>query len=159
MPRRASSASAKISFGSLAVAMIENSGRTIKEVADKLPHTPASQFTRWKKGLWTYIPEDKLMAIVRAISDDPREQCDLIMAYLHDLTPIPFRPMMLLQQKGEAPVSINDGQAAWSDPMRRRMDDIAEAYPLSDDFALMTDNMVGWAKRLKKQHGQTPKQV
>lgn len=143
--------SAKSSFGALAVDMIERSGRTVKEVAEKLPNTPASQFTRWKKGLWTYIPPDKLELIARAITDDPREQCDLIMAYRHDVTPMFYRPMLLDHQKGEAPVSITDGEAAWRDPMRRRLDVLGEAYELNSDFAAMLDNMVGWAKRLVKK--------
>lgn len=143
-------ASAKSSFGALAVDMIERSGRTVKEVAAKLPNTPASQFTRWKKGLWTYIPPEKLEMIVKAITDDPREQCDLIIAYRHDVTPMFYRPMLLDHQKGEAPISITSGEAPWRDPLRRRLDVLAQAYELNNDFALMLDNIVGWAKRLTK---------
>jgi hypothetical protein len=145
------SVSAKTSFGALAAAKIEESGRTVKEVAAKLDNTPASQFTRWKKGLWTYIDPEKLVQVVKEISDDPREQADLILAYIHDMTPLPFRPSLLHGQKGEMPHSITAGEAAWSDPMRRRLDVLAEAYELNPDFAAMVDQLVNWGKRLKKE--------
>jgi hypothetical protein len=147
--------SAKTSFGAICRVKIEDSGRTLKEVATKIPKMPASQFTRWQKGLWTYIEPEKIVQIVEAITDDPREQCDMIVAFLHDMTPIKFRPMLLHTQKGETPFSITDGKAPWSDPMRRRLDVLAEAYELNADLAAMTDQLVAWAKRVKKENGAT----
>ncbi len=140
--------SAKTAFGSLVAHKIEESGRTVKEVAKRLKATPASQFTRWKKGLWTYIPPEKLVEIVETVTDDPREQADLIIAYLHDVTPLKFRPVLTFAQKGDIPFSIADGEAPWRDPMRRRLDVLAEAYEKSPDLALMVDNLVAWAKRI-----------
>jgi hypothetical protein len=143
--------SAKISFGALCAAKLEQKGIPVRQLVKSLKNTPASQFTRWKQGLWTYIEHDKLQAIAEAISDDPREQCDLIVAFLHDMTPMKYRPMILHMQKGESPFSITDGQAPWSEPQRRKMEAIAEAYELNEDFAQMVDHLHTWARRVKKE--------
>jgi len=137
--------SAKVYFGTLCEAKIIDSGRTVKEVAAKLPNTPASQFYKWKRGLWAEIPPEKLTQVVELIADDPREQADLIIAYLRDMTPIKFRPTIVCGQKGEMPP---DTEQAWNDPMRRRLDVMSEAYDKNSDFAAMVDQLIHWAKRL-----------
>jgi len=143
-------------FGDLCAVKIEDSGRSVKEIASKIPRTPASQFTRWKKGLWTYIPPDKLEAVCREISpDDYRGQLDLIIAYLADQTPAAFRPSILIGQKGEAEGKglrpMAGAGSNWSEEMRQRLDAVAQAYLLNDDFANMVNSLTAWGKRLVQE--------
>lgn len=142
--------SAKTAFGQLLVSKIEESGRTVTEVSAKLKNTPASQFTRWKKGLWTYIPPEKLVAIIAEVAKDPEDQTDLILAYLYDMTPVRYRPMIVVGAKGDLPTSITDGEAPWMRPMRKRLDLIADAYAKNPEFASLVDHLTEWAKRLTK---------
>lgn len=153
MPRQDKS---KIRFGHAVAAKLQDQNRTLRDVAAKIPNTPPSQFTRWKTGQWTYIPTEKLEAVVRTVApNDYREQADLILAYLSDMTPQAYRPTILLGQKGENDADpnlkpITGAGAAWTEDMRRRLDAVAAAYELNDEFAHMVDTLVAWAKRLRK---------
>jgi hypothetical protein len=142
------SSSAKTNFGTLCAAMIADQGRTVKEVATKIKGTPATQFTKWKKGQWVSIDPEKLVEIVEAISDDPREQADLVMAYLRDCTPIPYRPTIMLSQQGENAKPLT--QSPWSDPMRRKLEAIARAYEMDPDFAELFDFLAVRARRVEQ---------
>ncbi len=127
---------------------------TAAEIAKKVPNTPASQFTRWKKGLWTYIPVEKVEAVAKTICpEDYREQTDLIIAYLTDMTPLAYRPSILIGQKGENEKlrPMAGAGSNWSDEMRQRFDAVAEAYKLDDNFAGMVDTLSGWAKRICRE--------
>lgn len=149
---------AKRLFGDMCAVKIEDSGRTVREVAKTIPNTPSTQFTRWKKGLWTYIPADKLEQICKTVCpDDFRGQLDLITAYLTDLTPGCYRPSLLIGQKGE-----NEGMGLkplvgpgsnWSEEMRQRLDSVAAAYLLDDEFANMVNQLSAWGKRIVKERG------
>lgn len=141
----------KTAFGLLLEAKIAESKKTTREIAAQLKGTPASQFTRWKQGRWTYIDSDKLVALIEAIAPHNSDRCDLLIAYLHDLTPVKYRPMLQHARKGDIPRSITDGDAPWRDPMRQRLDIVAEAYERNDDYAALVDHLVSWGKRLTKE--------
>lgn len=136
--------SAKTFFGTRCADKLAERNVTAKEVAAKIPNTPASQFTRWKKGIWEWIPTEKLVGVAKAICPrDPRDQADLIIAYLTDITPVQYRPYILIGQRDE-----NEGKgmkpmagvgSGWSEEMRQRLDVVAEAYKLDNDFAEMVD--------------------
>lgn len=140
----------KTAFGLLLESILNERGMTARELCSRVKNTPASQLTRWKKGDWTYIPPDKLVAVIEAAADRTDDRCNLLIAYLHDLTPLKYRPMLQHARKGDMPRSITDGDAPWRDPMRQRLDVLAEAYERNDDYAALVDHLVLWGKRLTK---------
>ena len=135
-------------FGMVVAAKIEDSGRTVREVAAKLKKTPASQFTKWKHGLWTSIDPEKLQRIVEVVSDDPMEQAEMIQAYLYDITPMKFRPIIEHSLKGEGRASTTPWK---KDTESRRLAPIVEAYSLDREFAAMSNYLLSWAVRLLEQ--------
>lgn len=148
---------AKTAFGELCARLIDESGRTLREVAAKVPNLPFQQFSKWRAGNWTYIP--KLEPVLKAVApDDHRARCDLVIAYLTDLTPLQYRPTIIIGQKGENEVGglrpMAGAGSNWSDEMRIRLDAVAEAYKVNDDFATMVDTMTAWAKRINKESAQ-----
>ena len=143
----------KVMFGNLCSAIAQEEGKTLQEVAAKVGGTPASQFTRWKRGDWTSIDHEKLVKIARAITDDRRRQTDLIIAYLVDLTPLEFRPQIDIGQRGEVlhgKSTAEELSGPWSQDLRKKLETIGAAYSKDADFQKMVDTMAGWAKRIEK---------
>jgi hypothetical protein len=146
-------ATRKVMFGSLCSAIAQEEGKTLQEIAAKVGGTPASQFTRWKRGDWTAIEHQKLVKLVRTITDDPRRQADLIIAYLVDLTPVEYRPQIDIGQRGEVlhgKSTSEELSGPWSKDIRNKLEVIGAAYSKDADFQKMVDTMAGWAKRIEK---------
>lgn len=143
----------KVLFGSLCQTIAQEEGKTLQEIAAKVPNTPASQFTRWRRGDWTSIDAPKLVKLVTAITDDPRRQTDLIIAYLVDLTPVEYRSQIDIGHRGEV---ANGSSAAevvagpWGEDIRAKLDTIGAAYSKDADFQKMVDTLAGWSKRINR---------
>jgi hypothetical protein len=142
----------KIFFGSLATDYIAQQGRNINDVAAALPKTPPNQFSKWKTGKWTYIAEKKLIRIIDEVARKDREKrVSLMIAYLIDMTPEVFRPLIDIAPKsGEA-----DGVPAltgnWSPSLRARLEAIGAAYGRDKHFMRMADQLGEWAKAINAQ--------
>lgn len=143
----------KIYFGSLASDFIKDSGREIQDVAASLPKTPASQFSKWRAGKWSYIAERKLVPLIQAIAKNNKEmQAKLMIAYLIDMTPEIFRPVVdIMPRVGEEAVEPLDGKR-WSPSLRARIEAIGNAYARDDNFMRMVDQLGKWAESINKEH-------
>jgi hypothetical protein len=138
----------KIYFGSLATDYIAESGRTIADVAETIGKTPANQFSKWKAGKWTYIAERKLLRVIDEIAGRDRDRrVNLMIAYLIDMTPEVFRPLIDIKPRsGDA--SANDAGligSKWSPSLRAKLEAIAAAYGRDADFKRMVDNIGEWS--------------
>ena len=145
--------SRKVLFGSLCAAIAQEEGKTLQQVAAKVPNTPASQFTRWKRGDWSAIEEEKLVKLVTSITKDRRRQADLIIAYLVDLTPVEYRPQIDIGQRGEVlhgKSTAAELSGPWSQDIRNKLESIGAAYSKDADFQKMVDTLAGWAKRIER---------
>jgi hypothetical protein len=143
----------KVMFGSLCSSIAQEEGKTLQEIAAKVGGTPASQFTRWKRGDWTAIEHGKLVKIAKAVTDDRRRQTDLIIAYLVDLTPVEFRPQIDIGQRGEVlhgKSTSEELSGPWSQDIRKKLEAIGAAYSKDADFMKMVDTMASWARRIEK---------
>lgn len=143
----------KVMFGNLCSAIAQEEGKTLQEIAAKVGGTPASQFTRWKRGDWTSIEHEKLVRIARAITDDRRRQADIIISYLVDLTPLEYRPQIDIGQRGEVlhgKSTAEELSGPWSQDIRKKLEAIGAAYSKDADFQKMVDTLASWAKRLDK---------
>jgi len=147
-------AARKVMFGSLCSAIAQEEGKTLQEIAAKVPNTPASQFTRWKNGDWTSIEHTKLVKLVRTVTDDPRRQTDLIIAYLVDLTPVEYRPQIDIGQRGEVlhgKRTSDELSGPWSKDIRNKLELIGAAYSKDADYMKLVDTLASWARRLTKE--------
>lgn len=82
----------KTFFGALAYDYITDSGRSLTEVAGLIGGTSPNQFSKWKTGMWTYIPQAKLERMIAVIAGrDQNRAAALMIAYLIDMTPEPLR--------------------------------------------------------------------
>lgn len=147
-------AALKVLFGNMVHEYAREGGRTLEEVASKVKGTPASQFTRWKSGKWGFIENDKLVKLVRATTDDQEKQSNLIIAYLIDMTPIEFRPMIDIGLRGQVKGGTNTANelsGSWSQDIRRKIEAIGKAYTKDEDFQRMVDQMASWGRRIIKE--------
>lgn len=142
----------KIYFGSLAVDMIQQSGREIQLVAEAIGKTPASQFTKWKAGRWTYIAENKLLRIIDEIAGrDRSKRASLMVAYLIDMTPEVLRPLLsVTATAGDTPEDTGL-TGRWSPSLREKLMEIGAAYARDDDFMRMADQLGKWAVTINKR--------
>ena len=144
----------KIFFGSLATDYIIDSGRTVADVAESIGKTPANQFSKWKNGRWTYIAEKKLLRIIEEICHRDREKrVALMIAYLIDMTPEVFRPLIDIKPvTGDATAhdaGLTGGK--WSPTLRAKVEAIAAAYGRDPDFKRMADGLSDFAEAVNKR--------
>ncbi|MFT3783817.1 MAG: hypothetical protein QM790_17545 [Nibricoccus sp.] len=138
----------KVFFGLTAQDMIKAEGKTIAEVAAKVPGTPASQFTRWRRGDWGYIDADKLVRLVRAITSDPQKQAELIAAYLRDMTPREFHLTVIPEIRNPSSDQKTDLTGPWASSIRAKLERIGHCYSKDEDFQRMVDTLDSWATRM-----------
>lgn len=143
----------KVYFGQLVMEYIKEEGKLAKDVAEKVGRTPASQFSKWSHGRWTYIEPKKLQRIVEAVTSNRQKRVNLIVAYLVDMTPAPFRPFIDVKPRmlEENPADTNLMQKRWSLALRSKIEAIGEAYAKDTDFMRMVDNLATWAETLRKR--------
>lgn len=143
----------KIFFGTLACDYIHESGREIKEVAALVPKTPQNQFSKWKSGQWTYIAEKKLLQLIDAVAGRDREKrAALMIAYLIDMTPEPFRPLIDIKPVSGAP-DPEKPTAGMRLPsgLRDKLEEIGRAYARDADFKRMADSLGDFATAINKR--------
>jgi hypothetical protein len=140
----------KIYFGSLAFDYIVGSGRLVADVAESIGNTPANQFSKWKAGKWTYIADRKLVRVIDAVAGKDRtKRTALMIGYLIDMTPEPFRPLLnIVPRTGESDDEEQLLSQKWSPSLRRKLEAIAAAYARDDDFRRMADQLGEWAKAI-----------
>jgi hypothetical protein len=142
----------KIFFGSLAVDYITEQGRDIKAVAESIGKTPPNQFSKWKAGKWTYIAEKKLVRIIDEIARKDREKrVSLMIAYLIDMTPEIFRPLIDITPKSGSSDESGSLSDKWSPSLRAKLEAIAAAYARDPDFMRMADQLGVWAVAINKR--------
>jgi hypothetical protein len=136
----------KIFFGSLATDYIAQQGREIKDVAEAIGKTPSNQFSKWKTGKWTYIPEKKLARVIDEIARKDREKrVSLMIAYLIDMTPEAFRPLIDIGPKTGDDATDVGLAGRWSPNLRAKLEAIGAAYARDKDFMRMADQLGEWA--------------
>lgn len=142
----------KIFFGTLAFEMIQDSGRTVVQVAEAIGKTPQNQFSKWKAGKWTYIAPPKLRRIIDEVAGRDREKrVALQIAYLIDMTLDEFRPLVDIVPKTGSETT----QAVFGDTMvpglREKLEEMGKAYPQDGNFAKLCETMFGIARGINSR--------
>lgn len=139
----------KTYFGSTLHSVIRENGLTLAE-AGKASGTVESQFTRWKKGRWESIPEERLVAVLDAVCKTPEQRSQCIMAYSMDMIPGRERAKILFSAK---PVLDEDAaKSAWNAEMNLKFKAISVAVTKDEEFKRMFETVAGWAKRIAAEH-------
>lgn len=134
-------------FGSTLHSVIKENGMTLAE-AGKASGTIESQFTRWKKGKWQSIPEDRLVAVLDAVCKTPEQRSQCIQAFCMDMIPACERPNILFSAKPKPVLDQDAAVAAWNAEMNLKFKAICTAVTKDEEFKRLFETVAGWARRI-----------
>jgi hypothetical protein len=141
----------KIFFGQLADAYIADSGRNTITVGRALGIQP-NKFSKLKTGTWNYIAEKKLLRIIDEIAGRDRDKRSALMvAYLIDMTPEGFRPIIDIKPLAGADDDYTPAGMRLPKGVREKLEEIGRAYVRDKDFMRMADSLSEFARGINKR--------
>jgi hypothetical protein len=144
----------KTMFGNLLVEYIKDEGRLAQDVAAKVGKTPANQFSKWRKGEWTYIAHEKLVRLINCATPNREKRVNLMVAYLIDQTPEEFKPWVNVTPRMTEEAPDATLSKPWEKPLRAKLELIARAYSKNQDFMRMADNLGTWAEGVLREEAK-----